>query len=347
MWKKVLIDWAQSFFTRGDVVYRRILITGGAGFIGSHLAEAYLRQEAEVYIIDNLSTGSLENLKHLQDNPEFSGRLFVSIDTIFNEDKLLELIGTCDIVIHLAAAVGVKFILDNPLSSMTTNIQGAEIVLRLCNKFRKPVLVASTSEAYGKQEGAPLSEEDDVTYGSSGKARWSYAASKLMDEFLALAYHRTTKLPVVVVRLFNTVGPRQTGEYGMVVPRFIQQALRDEDITVYGDGKQTRTFTHVEEVCRCMQKLMETSDAFGTVVNIGGVEEVSIEALAKRILEKTESASTIRLIPYDDVFSADFEDMPRRVPCTKKLKSLIEYAPSMKLDDILVDVIEHHRSHAH
>jgi len=328
-------------------VHRRILITGGAGFIGSHLAETYLRQGAEVYIIDNLSTGSLENLTHLQENPEFSERLFVTIDTIFNEDKLLELVGTCDIVIHLAAAVGVKFILDNPLSSMTTNIQGAEIVLRLCNKFRKPVLIASTSEAYGKQEGAPLSEEDDVTYGSSGKARWSYAASKLMDEFLALAYHRTTKLPVVIVRLFNTVGPRQTGEYGMVVPRFVQQALRDEDITVYGDGTQTRTFTHVHEVCNCMQKLMETSEAFGTVVNIGGVEEVSIGDLARRIIEKTDSSSKIKPTPYEEVFSPDFEDMPRRVPSTKKLESLIHYTPTMELDNILDDVIEHHRSHAH
>jgi len=271
----------------------------------------------------------------------------VTIDTIFNEDKLLELVGTCDIVIHLAAAVGVKFILDNPLSSMTTNIQGAEIVLRLCNKFRKPVLIASTSEAYGKQEGAPLSEEDDVTYGSSGKARWSYAASKLMDEFLALAYHRTTKLPVVIVRLFNTVGPRQTGEYGMVVPRFVQQALRDEDITVYGDGTQTRTFTHVHEVCNCMQKLMETSEAFGTVVNIGGVEEVSIGDLARRIIEKTDSSSKIKPTPYEEVFSPDFEDMPRRVPSTKKLESLIHYTPTMELDNILDDVIEHHRSHAH
>jgi len=325
---------------------RKILITGGAGFIGSHLAEQYLDMGYEVFVIDNLSTGSLKNIEHLQEDPKTKDRFFVTVDTIFHEDKMLELVGTCDTVIHLAAAVGVKYILDNPLSSVTTNIQGTEVVLKLCNKFRKKVLIASTSEAYGKQEGAPLREDDDVTYGSSGKARWSYAASKLMDEFLALAYHRTTKLPAVIVRFFNTIGPRQTGEYGMVVPRFIQQALRDEDITVYGDGCQTRTFTHVNEVCQCIIKLMDTPKAYGTVINIGGVEEVSVKELAQKIIELTDSSSEIRYVPYKNVYSKDFEDMPRRVPSTEKLRSIIGMAPESSLVEILKDVVEYHRSHA-
>jgi UDP-glucose 4-epimerase len=327
-------------------VNRKILITGGAGFIGSHLAEQYLDMGYEVFVIDNLSTGSLKNIEHLQEDPKTKDRFFVTVDTIFHEDKMLELVGTCDTVIHLAAAVGVKYILDNPLSSVTTNIQGTEVVLKLCNKFRKKVLIASTSEAYGKQEGAPLREDDDVTYGSSGKARWSYAASKLMDEFLALAYHRTTKLPAVIVRFFNTIGPRQTGEYGMVVPRFIQQALRDEDITVYGDGCQTRTFTHVNEVCQCIIKLMDTPKAYGTVINIGGVEEVSVKELAQKIIELTDSSSEIRYVPYKNVYSKDFEDMPRRVPSTEKLRSIIGMAPESSLVEILKDVVEYHRSHA-
>lgn len=325
---------------------RKILITGGAGFIGSHLAEQYLELGHEVYVIDNLSTGSLKNIEHLQENPRTRERFFVTIDSIFNQEKMLELVGICDTVIHLAAAVGVKYILDNPLSSVTTNIQGTEIVLKLCNKFRKKVLIASTSEAYGKQEGAPLREDDDVTYGSSGKARWSYAASKLMDEFLALAYHRTTKLPAVIVRFFNTIGPRQTGEYGMVVPRFIQQAMRDEDITVYGDGSQTRTFTHVSEVCQSIIKLMDTPEAYGTVINIGGVEEVSMSELAEKIISLTNSKSSIRLVPYKEVYSKDFEDMPRRVPSTEKLRSLIGTAPEMTLSEILKDIVEFHRENA-
>jgi len=325
---------------------RKILITGGAGFIGSHLTEKYLKEGHEVYIIDNLSTGSLKNIKHLQRNKEYKNRLHVTIDTIFNEQKMIELVGICDTIFHLAAAVGVKYILDNPLSSISTNILGTKIVLKLANKFRKKILIASTSEAYGKQNKAPLVETDDVTFGSSGKARWSYAVAKLMDEFTALAYHRTTGLPVVVVRFFNTVGPRQTGEYGMVIPNFVKQALRNEPITVHGDGTQTRTFTHVSEVVDCIIKLMDTKEAFGEVVNIGGVEEVSIKELAKRIIQKTNSTSDIKYIPYDEVYNKDFEDMPRRVPSTKKLKSLIGFAPEKKLDDILDDIIEDFRVNA-
>ncbi|MEE2925438.1 MAG: GDP-mannose 4,6-dehydratase [bacterium] len=327
-------------------MYKKVLITGGAGFIGSHLAEKYLKAGLEVYVIDNLSTGSLKNISHLQENPEFKNRFHVSIDTIFNEEKMTELIGTCGLVIHLAAAVGVKYILDNPLSSIHANIMGTEIVLRLCNKFQKKVLIASTSEVYGKQSRAPLSEDDDITFGSSGKARWSYAASKLMDEFIALGYHRSARLPVVIVRFFNTVGPKQTGEYGMVIPTFVQQALRNENITVHGDGSQTRTFTHVDEVVDCVIKLMETPEAVGEVVNIGGVEEISVTELAKIIIEKSSSKSSLSYTPYDLVYTKDFEDMPRRVPSTEKLKNLIGMAPKRTLDSILEDVIEHLRLEA-
>jgi len=320
-------------------MHRKILITGGAGFVGSHLAEKYLHAGHEVYVIDNLSTGSLKNIEHIQNNPAFKDRFHVTIDTIFNETKMLELVGICDTVFHLAAAVGVKYILDNPLSSITTNIRGTEIVLGLCNKFRKKVLLASTSEAYGKQVKAPLCEEDDITFGSSGKSRWSYATSKLMDEFMGIAYYRTTKLPVAIVRLFNTVGPRQTGQYGMVIPNFVQQALRDQNITVFGDGSQTRTFTHVREVSDCLMKLIDTPAAYGQVVNIGGTEEISIQSLAERIINKTGSSSKLSFIPYEQVYSADFEDMGRRVPSTEKLRSLIGFAPELDLDEILEDVI--------
>ena len=321
----------------------KVLITGGAGFIGSHLAEAYLDHGDEVYIIDNISTGTQDNIKHLQQHYEHSERLFVTIDTVLNYDKMLELIGTCDIVVHLAAAVGVQYILDNPLSSIVTNVRGTETVLELCNKFKKKALIASTSEVYGKQIHAPLKETDYCVYGPSVKSRWSYAASKLIDEFTALAYHRTKKLPVVIVRLFNTVGPRQTGRYGMVLPRFVRQALENEPITVYGDGTQTRTFTHVRDVVKAMMKLLETPEACGEVVNIGGVEEISILSLAERIKDKVGSASEIRLIPYAEVYPEDFEDMQRRVPSTEKLKRLIGYVPTMNLDKILDDVLAYHR----
>ena len=323
---------------------RKILITGGAGFIGSHLSEKYLEAGAEVYIIDNLSTGSLDNIKHLQENEKYKGRFHVTIDTIFNESKMLELVGICDSIFHLAAAVGVQYILDNPLSSISTNIMGTDLVLKLCNKFRKKVLVASSSEAYGKQNKAPLCEDDDITFGSSGKARWSYAAAKLMDEFSAIAYFRTTQLPTVIVRFFNTVGPRQTGQYGMVIPRFVKQALRENDLTVFGDGTQTRTFTHVSEVCDSIMKLIDTPGAYGEVINVGGVEEVTIQALAERIISKTNSKSKLKLIPYTEAYSGDFEDMPRRVPSTEKLKSIIGFAPAMGLDEILDDIIEYFRT---
>ena len=317
----------------------RVLITGGAGFIGSYLAEACLARGNEVYIIDDLSTGSLDNIKHLQEHQEWTNRLFVHIDTILNEAAMVELVGTCDVVFHLAAAVGVQYILENPLSSMVTNIRGTEIVLELCNRFKKKVMIASTSEVYGKHDHAPLVETDDSCYGPSFKSRWSYAASKLMDEFMALGYHRTKKLPVIIVRLFNTVGPRQSGRYGMVIPRFVKQALANEPITVYGDGKQTRTFTHVQDVVEAILGLSETPAAIGEVVNIGGTQEISILRLADRIKARLASSSEIKVIPYDQVFPKDFEDMQRRVPSTDKLKMLVGFQPTTDLDSILDDVI--------
>lgn len=318
----------------------RILITGGAGFIGSHLAEAYLKNGHEIYIIDDLSTGTLNNLEHLKRNGEYQEGLFVHVDSILNRDLMIELVGTCDVVHHMAAAVGVEYILDNPLHSITTNIQGTEIVLELCNKFKKRVLIASTSEVYGKHTHAPLVETDNIIYGPSSKFRWSYAASKLMDEFMALAYYRTTGLKVTIARLFNTVGPRQTGNYGMVIPRLVNQALKNETLTVYGDGLQTRTFTFVKDVVWAFRKMVENENAFGQVYNIGGIEEISILDLAKRIITACGSSSDIRFVPYDVAFGKDFEDMQRRVPGVEKIQKLIGFNPQTYLDTILEEVIE-------
>ena len=322
----------------------KVLITGGAGFVGSHLAEKYLKFGDDVYIIDDLSTGTLENIKHLQDDESNKNRLFVTIDTILNRDIMLELIGTCDVVLHMAAAVGVQYILENPLSSIVTNIKGTEEVLELCNKFRKKVLIASTSEVYGKHTHAPLVETDNIIYGPSTKFRWSYAAAKLMDEFTALAYHRTKKLQVIIIRLFNTVGPRQTGRYGMVMPRFVQQALSNETITVYGDGTQTRVFTYVEDVVDAIAKLAKCSDAIGDVTNIGGAEEVAIGNLAEMVKKLTFSTSQIKFIPYDEAYTKDFEDMQRRVPSIEKVEKLINWKPTTSLDNIIESVIEFYRA---
>ena len=322
----------------------RVLITGGAGFIGSHLAEAYLEKGDEVYIIDDLSTGSLDNINHLKENAGFRKRLFVHIDTILNRDILLELVGTCDVVHHLAAAVGVQYILDHPMESITANIKGTEIILEMCNKFKKRVLIASTSEVYGKHTHAPLVETDNIIYGPSSKFRWSYAASKLMDEFMSLAYHRTTGLKVTLVRLFNTVGPRQTGAYGMVIPRFVSQALKNTALKVYGDGSQTRTFTYVKDVVGALMKLIEKEASYGEVFNIGGTEEISILELAKRIISATGSKSEIELVPYEKAFGKDFEDMQRRVPGLEKIGNLIGFIPQTPLDAILSKVIAHMRT---
>jgi nucleoside-diphosphate-sugar epimerase len=319
----------------------KVLITGGAGFIGSHLAEEYLREGNEVHVIDDLSTGSFDNVKCLIDQNE--ERFHFTEDSILNYGTMLKLIGTCDIVIHLAAAVGVRYIIDNPLSSLKTNIHGTEYVLELCDKFKKRVLIASTSEVYGKPYRAPLRETDDCVYGPSAKSRWSYAATKLLDEFMALGYHRSKKLSVVIARLFNTVGRRQTGQYGMVVPRFVAQAIENEPITVYGDGMQTRTFTHVRDTVQALTKLVENEKANGEVVNIGGNEEVSILELARRVKTKVGSRSEIKLVPYEDAFPSDFEDVERRVPSTEKLEKLTGFLPTIGLDKILDDVIAHHR----
>ena len=316
----------------------RILITGGAGFIGSHLAEAYLDLGNEVYVIDDLSTGSLENLEFLQKNDNFRDKLFVHVDTILNHEKMLELVGICDLVFHLAAAVGVKYILDHPMESIKTNIQGTEKVLELCNKFKKKVLIASSSEVYGKHTHAPLVETDNIIYGPSSKFRWSYAASKLMDEFTALAYHRTNGLKVTIARLFNTIGPRQTGTYGMVAPRFIGQALSGRPLTVYGDGTQTRTFTGVKDVVKAFMGLMENDGSFGQVFNIGGTEEIAIIDLARKIINITESNSEIELIPYEVAYEADFEDMERRVPSIEKVAQLIGFMPSVNLNEIIREI---------
>ena len=317
----------------------RVLITGGAGFIGSHLAEAYLERGDEVYIIDDLSTGSLENIDFLKKDDRFRDRLFVHIDTILNHETMMELIGICDAVFHLAAAVGVKYILDYPLESIKTNIQGTEKVLELCAKFRKKVLIASSSEVYGKHTHAPLVETDNIIYGPSSKFRWSYAASKLMDEFTALAYFRTKGLKVTIARLFNTIGTRQTGSYGMVVPRLIAQALRNDPLTVYGNGLQTRTFTGVNDVVQVFMALIRNEESFGQVFNIGGIEEISMLDLAKKILVLTESKSEIVLIPYEEAYQADFEDMMRRVPSVEKVAGLIGFKPHVNLDDILPEIV--------
>jgi len=318
----------------------KILITGGAGFIGSHFCDYLMAQGHEVLTIDDLSTGSLENIVHLQGK---SGFTYVN-DTILNTDRIESLIKECDTVVHLAAAVGVKYVIENPLLSMEVNINGTENILKCANRYKKKVLIASTSEVYGKHLHAPLKEDDNVIYGPPSTMRWSYAAAKLIDEFMAFSYHRTKKLDVVVFRCFNTIGPRQTGLYGMVVPRFIQQALRDEPITVYGDGQQTRTFTYVQDVITALYKLIQCDKASGDVVNIGGTEEVTILELAERIKALCNSKSEIVLIPYEKAYGRDFEDMMRRVPSLEKLESLIGYVPDTPLDEILARTIEYYRS---
>jgi UDP-glucose 4-epimerase len=321
----------------------RILITGGAGFIGSHLAEACLARGDEVYIIDNLSTGSLDNIAHLQNDPRYANRVFFTEDTILNYEPVLELTGTCDAIFHMAAAVGVEYILDNPLDSIRTNIRGTDVVLDLCAKFKKRVLIASTSEVYGKHLHAPLVETDNIVYGPSSKFRWSYAAAKLMDEFTAMAYHRSHGLAVFITRLFNTVGPRQTGNYGMVIPRFVSQALAGKPITVYGDGSQTRTFTYVRDVVWALLQLMNTDAGVGEVYNIGGTEEISMLDLAERVKTLTGSNSPIELVPYKEAYGSDFEDMQRRVPGIEKISRLIDFEPKTTLDAILNSVVDYMR----
>jgi len=313
----------------------RVLITGGAGFVGSHLAEALLERGDEVYVLDDLSTGSIDNISHLKGRPGFH----YTIDTVTNEPLLAEMLDRCDIVVHLAAAVGVKLIVEAPVRTIETNVHGTEVVLKHANKKKKLVLIASTSEVYGKSSVVPFKEEADLVLGPTEKHRWAYACSKMIDEFLALAYWKERKLPVIIVRLFNTVGPRQTGQYGMVVPNFVRQALANQPITVFGDGTQSRSFTYVGDVVKAMVALMNEPRAIGHVFNIGNGKEISIHALAEKIKEMTGSSSTIVKIPYDQAYEAGFEDMPRRVPDISKIRALVGYEPQVELDEILTRVI--------
>jgi UDP-glucose 4-epimerase len=314
----------------------RFLITGGAGFVGSHLAEALLANGDEVFVIDNLSTGSIENISHLKAHPKFH----YTIDSVTNEPVLAELIDRCDVVLHLAAAVGVKLIVEAPVHTIETNVHGTEVVLKLASKKRRLVLIASTSEVYGKSTSVPFREDADLVLGPSSKHRWAYACSKLIDEFLALAYWKERKLPVIVVRLFNTVGPRQTGQYGMVVPNFVRQAVTGEPITVFGDGTQSRSFTYVGDVVKAIVALVNEPRAIGQVFNIGHGEEISIGDLAVRVKDLTGSSSPIVTVPYDQAYEAGFEDMPRRVPDISKIRALVGYEPAVDLDEILTLVIE-------
>jgi nucleoside-diphosphate-sugar epimerase len=317
----------------------RVLITGGAGFVGSHLAEALLERGDEVFIIDNLSTGSMENVVHLKTDPRFH----YTIDTVANEPVLAELIDRCDIVVHLAAAVGVKLIVEQPVHTIETNVHGTEVVLKHANKKKKLVLIASTSEVYGKSTDVPFRETADLVLGPTTKHRWAYACSKMIDEFLALAYWKERKLPVIVVRLFNTVGPRQTGQYGMVIPNFVRQALAGQPITVFGDGTQSRSFTYVGDVVRAMVALINEPRAVGQVFNIGNGNEITIRDLAAKVKKMTGSGSDIVTIPYDQAYEAGFEDMPRRVPDISRIRELIGYQPTVELDETLARVIAHFR----
>jgi UDP-glucose 4-epimerase len=317
----------------------KALITGGAGFIGSHLAEELLARGHDAHVLDNLSTGSIENVAHLKGRQGFS----YTIDSVTNESLLAELIDQSDVVFHLAAAVGVKLIVEQPVHTIETNVHGTEVVLKHANKKKKLVFVASTSEVYGKSTDVPFREGADLVLGATVRHRWAYACSKLIDEFLALAYWKERKLPVVVVRFFNTVGPRQTGQYGMVLPTFVRQALASQPITVFGDGTQSRSFTYVADVVDALIKLAHEPRAVGEVFNIGNTEEVTISALAERVRVLTSSTSSIQYIPYDEAYEAGFEDMPRRVPDISKIQSFIAYEPRLGLDDIIRTVIEHMR----
>ncbi len=315
----------------------RVLITGGAGFIGSHLADAYLHQGDEVFVIDDLSTGTFENIQHLKTNPRFR----YTIDSVHNQPVTAELVDQCDVVFHLAAAVGVKLIVESPVRTIETNVRGTEVVLAIANKKKKKVLLASTSEVYGLSTEVPFREDGNLVMGATTKGRWSYACSKAIDEFLALAYWRERKLPTIVVRLFNTVGPRQTGQYGMVIPTFVKQALAGRPITVYGGGEQRRCFGYVGDVVGALIKLMDRPEAVGQVFNIGSNEEITILELAKRVKELTKSDSEIVFVPYDEAYEEGFEDMPRRIPDITKIKELVGFHPQMRLDGILQTVIEY------
>ena len=317
----------------------RALITGGAGFIGSHLAEALLAAGHQVSVIDNLSTGSIQNIEPLKTHAAFK----YVVGDITNEPLLAELVDDCDVVFHLAAAVGVKLIVEAPVRTIETNVHGTEVVLKHANKKNKLVVIASTSEVYGKSTDVPFREDADLVLGPTPKHRWAYACSKAIDEFLALAYWKERKLPVIIVRFFNTVGPRQTGRYGMVIPNFVRQGLAGQPITVHGDGTQTRSFCHVRDVVSALLRLVDEPRAVGEVFNVGNSQEISIMALAERVRALTGGTAPIVTIPYDQAYESGFEDMPRRVPDLTKIHALVGYKPRTDLDAILADVIDDFR----
>lgn len=317
----------------------KYLLTGGAGFVGSHLSELLLSQGHSVTIIDDLSTGSIENIAHLKGQKAFS----YFVDTVANRSLLGELVDSNDAVFHLAAAVGVKLIVESPVRTIETNVKLTEMVLEAANKKKRPVFIASTSEVYGKSTAIPFKEDGDLVMGATTKGRWSYACSKALDEFLGIAYWKEKKLPVVIARLFNTVGPRQTGRYGMVLPTFVKQALSGRPITVYGDGTQRRCFTHVKDSVRAQAALLQKEASYGGVFNIGSQQEISIGDLAQKVKDYTKSSSPIKLIPYDEAYDDGFEDMPRRVPDLARTKAMVGYEPTHSLDDIIRDVIAFER----
>lgn len=317
----------------------KVLITGGVGFIGSHLADKLHAEGHEVTVIDNLSTGRYSNVEHLEGKERF--RLI--IDTVLNEKLMEELIKETDRVFHMASAVGVKLIMERPVQTIETIFKGTDVVLGFCARYRKRVLIPSTSEVYGKGTAVPFREDDDILKGSTSKHRWAYACAKELDEFLALAHWKESRLPVVVVRLFNTVGPRQTGQYGMVVPRFVKAAIENQPLRVYGDGNQSRCFAHVADVVEALVKLLETPACFGQVINLGNDQEITIRALAEKVIELTGSRSKIEFVPYEKVYGDGFEDMRRRVPCLDKVRKLIGYNPTRSLEDIINDVAREFR----
>ena len=317
----------------------RVLITGGAGFIGSHLAERFINDGHTVQILDNLSTGSIENIAHLKDRQGFT----CNINSVANEPLLAEMIDRADVVFHLAAAVGVKLIVEQPVHTIETNVHETEVVLKHASKNKKLVFIASTSEVYGKSTDVPFHEDSDVVLGPTIKHRWAYACSKLIDEFLALAYWKEKRLPVIITRLFNTVGPRQTGQYGMVLPTFVKQALSNQPISVFGDGSQSRSFTYVADVVEALVKLVGEPQAVGQVLNIGSTQEVTIAKLAERVRKLAGSNSPIHYIPYDQAYEVGFEDMPRRVADIAKIRKLVGFEPQVNLDEIINKVIDHFR----
>jgi UDP-glucose 4-epimerase len=323
---------------------KHVLITGGAGFIGSHLAEELLRQNYTVTVIDDLSTGRFSNIEHLVDHPRFH----FAIDTITNEVVMDRLASECDTIFHLAAAVGVMLIVEKPVHTISTNIMGTEAVLKAALRYKAKVIIASTSEVYGKGNQIPFSENDDVVLGPTSRSRWGYAASKMVDEFLGLAYYREKDLPVIILRLFNTVGPRQTGRYGMVIPRFVKQALAGEPLSVFGDGDQSRCFLHVKDTVAALVALSGCTKAAGQVFNVGSTHEVSMNALAQMVVDRAAASGSdpveIQHIPYDQAYAVGFEDMRRRVPDISKIREFTGWKPERSLENILEDVIASVRS---